>query len=185
MKKIFTMAAGVATIALPSAAVAQDAPAAEAFIGASAGYHDLDVSGDIDEDTAGLDVNTGSPIIGVVAGVDFPLGGSAFAGIEGNFHFGTDVIDSEYGASARLGFRSDGGAKYYLRGGYQVIDIDPYKIVDVDLPAGSLDDVDDTDGDFLVGVGADFPLGNAVLRFNLDTVSFDTVRGTAGIAFRF
>lgn len=185
MKNILAIAAGVAAVVAPSAAFGQEAPAAEVFIGASAGYHDLDVSGDVDEDLDDIDVNTGSPIIGVIAGVDFPLGGSVFAGVEGNYHFGTDVIDSEYGASARLGFRSTGGAKYYVRGGYQVVDLDPYKILDIDVPEGTFDDIDDTDGDFMVGLGADFPLGNAALRFNLDTVSFDTVRGTAGIAFRF
>lgn len=185
MKKSIVAAAGAAAIVLPSAAFAQDVPAAEVFIGASAGYHDLDVGGDVDEELGDVDVNTGSPIIGVIAGVDFPLGGSVFAGLEGNYHFGTDVIDSEYGASARLGFRSAGGAKYYLRGGYQAIDIDPYNIVDVDVPDGTFDDIDDTDGDFMVGVGADFPIGGSALRINLDTVSFDTIRGTAGFVFKF
>ncbi|MGI8943219.1 MAG: outer membrane beta-barrel protein [Qipengyuania sp.] len=182
-KFVLSAAIGLAAVTLPAAAQAQEA-AVGPYVGLSAGYHDLGVDSD-DPDFGGFEINDSSPILGVIGGVDFPLGSSAFAGVEGNYHFGTDVIDSEYGGSARLGFRAEGGAKFYVRGGYQVLDLDPYKIVDVDLPDGSLDDVDDSDGDYLVGVGADFPVGASSLRVNLDTVSFDTLRATVGFAFGF
>lgn len=58
--------------------------------------------------------------------------------------------------SLRLGMRNAGGAKYYLRGGYQQVDIDLEKLVDVPVPAGSLDGIDDSTGDVLVGAGAEF-----------------------------
>ena len=184
MKKITVALAGAAAcISLP--AVAQDSAGAEPFIGVSAGYHDLGVDGDVEPALAGFDINDGSPIVGVFAGVDFPMGSDLFAGIEGNFHIGTDVIDSEYGASARFGFRANGGAKYYVRGGYQVVDLDPYKVVEPRAPDGTFDGFDDSDSDYLVGAGVEFPIGRSALRINLDTISFDTLRATAGFAFRF
>lgn len=180
MKKIVFAAAAAATIAFPAAASAQES-AAETYVGVSAGLHDLGAD-DLGDDF-GVDIDDSSPIFGVVAGVDFPVGGSAFAGIEGNYHIGTNAIDSEYGASVRFGFQAEGGAKYYVRGGYQEIDFDFAEMLDVD-PA-LFDGLDDTDGDYLVGVGADFPVGKGALRANLDTVSFDTVRGTVGYVFKF
>ena len=185
MKTVLFGAVGVAAALCAPAALAQDASSG-VYVGLSAGYHDLGVDED-DADFEGFEINDGSPIIGAFAGVDVPLGTSLFAGVEGNFHLGTDVIDSEYGASARLGFRGQGGAKFYVRGGYQVVDLDPYKVIDFDVPEGSLDDIDDTEGDFMVGLGADFPIGSggSALRVNLDSVSFDTLRATAGFAFGF
>ncbi|WFL76960.1 outer membrane beta-barrel protein [Altererythrobacter arenosus] len=180
MKKFSLLVAVAAgAVALPTAASAQEA-AAETYVGISAGIHDLGV----DEDDLGVELEDSSPIIGVVAGVDFPLGQSTFAGVEGNYHFGTDAIDSEYGASVRVGFQANGGAKYYVRGGYQWVDLDVEEIAGIDL--GPLaDDIDDTDGDYLVGVGADFPIGNSAFRVNLDTISFDTIRGTVGYVLKF
>lgn len=185
MKKsiaLFAIAAGM--VAAP-ASVAAQTTAAQPFIGVSAGYHDLGVDTDGLSQVAGIEINDGSPIIGVVGGVDFPVGERMFAGVEANYHFGTSVIDSEYGASLRLGMRDAGGAKYYLRGGYQQVDIDLEKLVDALVPVGSLAGVDDSTGDFLVGAGAEFPIGGAALRFNVDTVGFDSVRGTAGVLFSF
>ncbi len=174
MKKYSLIAlAAAATVALPTAASAQDA---DFFVGASAGLHDLGV----DDDDVGVDIDDSSPIIGLVAGVDFPVSDSLFAGVEGNFHFGTDAIDSEYGASVRFGFQADGGAKYYVRGGYQEVDLDVEEVIGVPV-AG----IDDSDGDYLVGIGADFPIGQTAFRFNLDTISFDSVRGTVGYVFNF
>lgn len=179
MKKVVVAATVAACFALPAAASAQEA-GAEPYIGISAGVHDLGV----DEDDLGVEVDDSSPIFGVVAGVDFPVGSSAFAGIEGNFHLGTNAIDSEYGASVRVGFAADGGAKYYVRGGYQWVDIDLEEVFDEDF-GGALDGLDSTEGDYLVGIGADFPVGNGALRANLDTISFDSVRGTVGYVFKF
>ena len=50
------------------------------------------------------------------------------------------------------------------------------------IPAG----LDDTVGDYLVGGGVDVPIGSkAMFRVNVDTISFDTLRATAGVGFRF
>lgn len=173
-----------AAFALPTAAQAQDVIPGEGFVGVSAGYHDLGVDTDELATIGGIEIDDASPIVGVFAGYDFPIGVSAFAGIEGNYTYGFDAIDSEIGASLRLGMRVPGGAKFYVRGGYQHVDLDPEEIVDMDLGA-ALEDIDDSDGDYLVGLGADFGLGNTLLRVNLDTVGFDTLRATAGVGFKF
>ena len=188
MKKLaFAIGASVAAIALPAAAHAQ------AYAGVSGGYHDLGVDGAVEDefDGSGFDVQVddGSAIIGGFLGYDFPVGTGAFAGLEGNFHIGTGAIDSEYGASARFGFADAGGAKYYLRGGYQEVNLDYAEIITVDGITFDDDDfvgLDDTVGDFLIGAGVDFPMGTGtMLRVNLDTVGFDTLRATAGFGFRF
>ena len=181
--KILATLAFAAAAALPNAAAAQDIVPGEGFIGVSAGYHDLGVDG---EDLAdfGIEVDDSSPIVGVFAGYDIPIGVGAFAGVEANYTYGFDAIDSEVGASVRAGIRAPGGAKFYARGGYQWVDLDPAEIVNID-DESLFDDIDDSDGDFLVGLGTDFPLGNTLFRVNLDTVGFDTLRATAGIGLKF
>ncbi|GGD50448.1 outer membrane beta-barrel protein [Erythrobacter arachoides] len=183
MKKvIFALATTAAAIALPAAAHAQ------AYAGVSGGYHELSVDDDFedDEDFDGLDTNDGGFIYGVFAGYDVPTTSGFFVGAEGNFHFGDGPIDNEYGLNARLGVADAGGAKYYARAGYQWVDIDPNGIFDTDLPDDAFDGIDTTTGDFLVGAGVEYPLGtNTFLRANVDTVGFDTVRGTAGLGVRF
>ena len=188
MKKIaFAIGASIAAVALPAAAQAQ------AYAGVSAGYHDLGIADDVEDlfDDSDFDVqiDDGSPIIGGFVGYDFPVGTGAFAGIEANLHLGTDAIDTEYGASARFGFADAGGAKYYLRGGYQEVSLDYAEMITVDgitFDDSEFDGLDDTFGDFLVGAGVDFPMGTGtLLRVNVDTVGFDTVRATAGFGFRF
>lgn len=184
MKKIaFTTLAAMGAIALPAAAQAQDAQP-EVTIGASVGLHDLGV--DVDEaDFDDFNIDESGEIYGGFVAVDFPLGANLFAGVEGNAHFGTGPIDAEYGASARLGFRTEGGAKIYARGGYQWVDIDAGNLIGV--PEFDADDfgIDTTAGDYLVGVGAEFPVGGVVLRANVDTIAFDTLRGTLGVGFKF
>ncbi len=184
MKKFALAAtASLAALALPSVAHAQEA---EVFAGVSGGYHDLGVDGEVEAQFPGVGIDDGSPIFGVFAGVDVPVGESMFAGVEGNYHLGTSAIDSEYGASLRIGFRDQGGAKYYLRGGYQEVNFDFAEIIDLDVPANTYDGLDDTSGDYLVGAGVEFPLGErAFLRANVDTIAFDSARATAGFGFRF
>lgn len=180
MKKIIPAAAiAVAVATVPSAAFAQEA---EPFVGVSAGYHDLGVT---DGDVVGIEVDDASPIFGVVAGVDFPLSERIFAGVEGNFHFGTDVIDTEYGASLRLGIMASSGSKFYVRGGYQEVDIDPSEVVDVDVGDDVFDGIDTSTGDYLVGAGADIPIGPGALRLNVDTIAFDSFRATTGFVITF
>lgn len=167
-------AAFVTSLALATPAYAQDGEAkAEPFVGASAGYHDIG---------AGFEGDDGG-IYGAVAGVDFPVGESLFLGAEANYHLGDGVIDNEYGVAARAGVRLGGGTKLYVKGGYQEVDFDLVSILGGNPPPGS----DDTDGDYIVGLGADIALGSSPvkLRLNADTIAFDSTRLTAGVLFAF
>ncbi|QIQ86184.1 hypothetical protein [Erythrobacter sp.] len=174
----------IAMLAAPSFAFAQDAgDKPEVTVGAQAGYHDLGIADEV-FDLTGIEVDDGSALFGGFVAVDFPVSDTLFAGVEGNANLGTDALDADYGASARLGIRTENGTKFYVRGGYQWVDIDYANILDVPeaaVPAG----LDSTFGDYLVGVGIDLPFGGAVLRGNVDTIAFDTVRATAGVGFRF
>ncbi len=163
-------AAGVSTTAQ-----AQSTATAQPYIGLSGGYHDAGVGGGVEDAGA---------IGGVIAGVDFPVGESLTIGVEGNYHLGTNAIDSEYGVAARLGFPVGGnGSLLFVRGGYQEVNFDLAEVVGGPVLPG----LDDTDGDYLVGVGGEFGLGgsNTRLRVGVDTIAFDTVRATAGVTFRF
>ncbi|WP_285710224.1 hypothetical protein [Erythrobacter oryzae] len=192
MKKlVFTSLVAAGAIALPAAAQAQDTTKPDVTIGASVGLHDLGVDlGDLDADDGEFDdfnIDDTGEIYGGFAAVDFPVGESLFAGVEGNFHFGSGPIESEYGAAARLGFRTEGGTKIYARGGYQWVDLDLGNLTGVD--EDFLDDndieVSDVGGDYLVGVGLEVPVSSVVLRANVDTIAFDTLRGTVGVGFKF
>lgn len=180
--------AGAAGFVLPAAAHAQIAEGAEITVGASGGYHDLEIKSD-DPALANREIDDDAAIYGGFVAVDFPMGENTFVGVEGNGHFGSGAVDKEYGASARLGFRTEEGAKFYVRGGYQWVDVDVSNVTGLD-PDDLFDDedgfdFDTTEGDYLVGVGAEAALGNFVLRGNLDTIAFDTLRATAGVAIRF
>ena len=173
-----------AAFALPTAAQAQDVVPGEGFIGASAGIHTLGLEDEFATIApAGVELDDSSPIIGVFAGYDFNIGPAMFIGAEANYNFGTDALDGDYGASARLGFRAPGGVKIYGRAGYQAIKIDYNEIINDDTIDFSA--VDDTESDFLAGIGVDVPLGGAFVRANVDTISFDTLRATAGVGLRF
>ena len=119
--------------------------------------------------------------------VDVPVSSNFFVGVEGNAHFGTDAIDADYGVSGRLGYRAEDGTKVYLRGGYQWVDVDAAELAGVDDDLFDEDDlgIDTTIGDYLVGAGVEVPVGQVSIRGNVDTISFDTVRLTAGVGFRF
>jgi hypothetical protein len=193
MNKIaFTTLAALGAIALPSAAQAQsDAGKPEVTIGATVGLHDLGFDlGDFDADDGDVDdlnLDDSAEIYGGFAAVDFPLGGNVFAGVEGNLHFGSGPIETEYGVAARVGIRTDGGSKIFARGGYQWIDLDVENLTGVS--EDFLDDndipVSDVAGDYLLGVGVEVPVSAVVLRANVDTIAFDTLRGTVGVGFRF
>ena len=179
---LFAAATAGAAFALPSAAQAQDVLPGEGFVGIQAGIHDLDL-GEI-EDDFDIDLDSDGFVYGVFAGYDLPLGPGAFVGAEVNYMLGSGAIDNEYGIAGRIGTRLPGGAKLYARGGYQEVDFDFDEILGVDT-GDELDGIDDSDGDYIVGLGADFPLGGSLIRVNLDTVSFDTLRATAGVGFKF
>lgn len=173
MKKLTLLAAtGIAALTLATGAQAQETTAAQPFVGLSGGYHDLGTGGRDD-----------GAIGGVVAGVDFPVGETLTLGVEGNYHLGTGAIDSEYGVAARLGFPVGEGSQLFVKGGFQEVDFDLSHITGAPVPAG----LDDTDGDYLVGVGGDFGVGTsgARLRVGVDTIAFDSVRATAGMIFKF
>jgi opacity protein-like surface antigen len=186
MNKItLTALAAIGAVALPTAAQAQDSSKPEVTIGASVGLHDLAVDID-DADLDGFDIDESGEIYGGFAAVDFPIGGSLFAGVEGNAHFGSGPIDAEYGLSARLGLKTSGGSKIYARGGYQWVDIDAGNLInDPDFDEDDFPGLDTTAGDYLVGVGVEVPVSSVVLRANVDTIAFDTLRGTVGVGFKF
>lgn len=191
MRKIaFTTLAALGAITLPAAAQAQNASSeAEVTVGASVGLHDLGLDlGDLDADDGDFDdlnIDDSGEIYGGFVAVDVPVGENLFAGVEGNAHFGSGPIDAEYGLSARLGFRTEGGAKIYARGGYQWVDLDAGNLIGVPDFDESDFDLDTTEGDYLVGAGVEFPLNSLVLRANVDTIAFDTLRGTVGVGFKF
>jgi outer membrane immunogenic protein len=185
MKKIaITTIAALGAIALPAAAQAQDAAKPEVTIGAQVGLHDLSVDTS-DPDLDGFDIDESGEIYGGFVAVDFPVGETLFIGAEGNANLGSGPIDAEYGVSGRLGLKTKGGSKIYARGGYQWVDLDAGNLIgDPDFDEGDFD-LDTTAGDYLVGVGVEFPVSSVVLRANVDTIAFDTLRGTVGVGFKF
>lgn len=185
MKKIaITTIAALGAIALPTASQAQGAAKPEVTIGAQVGLHDLGV--DIDEgDIEGFDIDDSGEIYGGFVAVDFPIGETLFIGAEGNANFGSGPIDAEYGLSGRFGLKAKGGSKVYARGGYQWVDLDAGNLIgDPDFDEGDFD-LDTTAGDYLVGVGVEVPISSVVLRANVDTIAFDTLRGTVGVGIKF
>lgn len=169
-----TLAAlAAAPFALSAPALAQEAPQPEVYVGAQGGYHDLG------DNPFGKD---GSPIYGVFAGVDVPVGPVLVVGAEGNFNLGSGIIDSEYGATGKIGVRIGDSGQLFARGGYQWVDVDVRRAIGTPAPAG----FDDTGGDYLVGVGGQYKIGsNTALRVTVDTLDFDTTRVAGGLAFNF
>lgn len=167
-------ASAAAALTLATGAQAQDTTTAtvQPYIGLSGGYHNLGVSGVSDDDAA---------IYGVIGGVDIPVGETLILGVEGNYHLGTNAIDSEYGVAAKLGFPVGTNSQLFVKGGYQEVNFDLGN-----FGGGGLG-LDDTDGDYLVGVGGEFGMGDgpARIRVGVDTIGFDTVRATAGVIFKF
>lgn len=195
MKKlVFTTLAAASALALPAAAQAQsttDPTKPEVTIGAQVGRHNLGIDlGDLDADNGEFDqlnIKDTATIYGGFAAVDFPLGENLFAGVEGNASLGDGPIEGEYGVSGRLGIRTEGGAKFYARGGYQWVDLDIENLTGVSEDYLDENNIDrpDVGGDYLVGVGLEVPVSSVVLRANVDTIAFDTLRGTVGVGFKF
>ena len=186
MKKTLVTIAALAAAAIAMPAQAQDtASTTHPYVGVQVGHHDVGIP----EDAAPpLTLDDSGMIYGVFAGVDFDLGNRLVAGIEGNYNLGRSAIDSEYGAAARLGLRTRTGSIVFVRAGYQWVDFDIENFTGVpNLPAG----LPDTADDFLVGGGLDIVMNgepdesHARLRIAVDTISFDSLRGTAGINFAF
>lgn len=188
MKKISFAAAAALAIALPGVAQAQDSGTAHPYIGAQVGLHDLGIDEDDFAGVPGLDIDDSALIFGGYAGVDIDIAPHAVIGAEANFNFGNGPIDNEYGVAARIGYRTDNGSVIYVRGGYQWVNLDPSGLTGIDISDADFEAAggDDTDGDYLVGVGADIAVGgNTRLRVGVDTISFDTIRPTVGVNFAF
>jgi opacity protein-like surface antigen len=186
MKKIALIAsAAILPFAVPSVAYAQEARTAHPYVGVQVGHHDLGVDTD-DLDTADFDIDDSGLIYGVYGGVDFDIGTSAVIGVEGNFNLGKGPIDTEYGVAGRIGFRAGAGTVIFARAGYQWVNLDGEGLLGIDEDIIDDDDIDDTIGDYLVGVGADIAVGpSAGIRIAVDTIAFDTLRPTIGAHIRF
>jgi opacity protein-like surface antigen len=188
MKKISFAAVAALAIALPGVAQAQSGGTAHPYIGAQVGMHNLGVDEDDFTGVPGLDIDDSALIYGAYAGVDFDIAQNAVIGVEANFNLGNGPIDNEFGAAARIGYRTDNGSVLYVRAGYQWINIDPSGLTGLTITDAQFDAAggDDTGGDYLVGVGADIVVGgNARLRVGVDTLAFDTIRPTVGVNFAF
>lgn len=172
MKKFLIPALAIAAGLSAAPAMAQNAPA-QVFVGGQIGVHDLGIEG------AASDTGT---IYGVFAGVDMPVSSNLFIGAEANYNYGSRAIDREYGIAARIGTEVSPGTKIFGRVGYQEVDFDLRRVTGGAFADGG----DDTDGDYMVGVGADIAVAQQLgLRVAVDTISFDSARFTAGVAMRF
>lgn len=166
-------AAAALPFALSAPAMAQDAGQPEVYVGGQVGYHDLG------NNPIGADDGA---IYGVYAGVDVPVGPTLVLGAEGNYNLGSNAIDSEYGVAGKIGVNVGERGQLFARGGYQWVNVDSSKVLNVPVPAG----FDDTDGDYLVGVGGQYKIGpNTALRVTVDTLGFDTTRVAGGLSFNF
>lgn len=188
MKKIALIAsAAVLPFAVPSMAYAQEATGAHPYVGVQVGHHDLGADTE-DLDDEDFDIDDSGIIYGVYGGVDFDLGTSAVVGVEGNFNLGNGPIDTEYGVAGRIGFRAGTGTVVFARAGYQWVNVDGEGLLGIDEDIIEDDDldIDDTIGDYLVGVGADIAVGPSMgIRVAVDTIAFDTLRPTLGAHLRF
>jgi len=192
MRKIgYAALATCAALALPAAAQAQqqgEGPSQEITVGFTTGLHDLGINREL-RNATGREANDLAQTVGGFIALDKTLGSSNFfTGIEGNINVGPGSgINYEYGGSLRLGYRGNDGAKVYVRGGYQWVDINLPQILNVSENAGVLGLVGLRGhiNDYLVGAGVELPAGRVILRGNVDSVGFDTVRGTLGVGVRF
>jgi hypothetical protein len=174
-------------LAVPGTAHAQESTSAHPYVGAQVGLHDLNVDTD-GIDTGGFNIDDSGLIYGAYAGVDFDLGKSAVIGVEGNFNLGNGPIDSDYGIAGRIGMRTKGGTIVFARAGYQWVNVNGAGLLGVDESLVNDNElgVDDTIGDYLVGIGADIAVGKRMgVRVAVDTISFDTLRPTVGMHLKF
>lgn len=182
-------AAAVACVAAP--AMAQDRNEGSFYVGGQIGYHDLSVGneanvpGVVNVDDAGL-------IYGGVIGLEFNVGESPVVlGVEANGNLGDGPIESEYGVLGFVGYEMTPSTMISLRGGYQEVRFDYYELLGLtegaNIPVDrTIFGLDQTADDYLVGVGARFMLGdNLAVRGAVDTLGFDTVRGTVGLSVHF
>jgi len=165
-----------AAISTPSVAQTEEGPQVDFYIGAQAGYHGI---------TANPLGDDGGAIFGGYVGVDY--GDRVIVGIEANLNAGTGLINSEYGVAAKLGIRTGETGQIFVRAGYQQVDFNADRLIDTDDLFGfPLPSIVVSDGDYLLGIGGQFMVAdNISFRGVVDTVAFDSVRGTVGVAFHF
>ncbi|MEO0880892.1 MAG: hypothetical protein AAFY22_14415, partial [Pseudomonadota bacterium] len=85
------------------------------------------------------------------------------------------------------------GSMVFVRAGYQWVNFDLVNISEealgrplTDAEIAILDDADDTEGGFLVGAGVQIGLGEKFsTRAVVDTIEFDSIRITGGVAYHF
>ena len=200
IKKIL-LSCGAALAMTATPAFAQQAPGAdtEIYVGGQVGYHMID---EIDFNDIGINASTDIDGLtyGAFGGVNFASESNITLGVEGNYSFGSDAIDREYGIAGLVGTRIGDNSRIFLKGGYQWVDFDV-----ADIAAESADDLGITGADrtdfingvstyldgedvgsgFLAGIGADVGVGPGFLRLGVDTIEFDTVKATAGFGFKF
>lgn len=177
MKYVLIASTAIAAVLVSTPVMAQESgPAVDFYIGAQVGYHGI-VSNPLGAD--------GGAIFGGYAGVDF--GDRIIVGIEANLGAGTGLIEREYGVAAKLGVRAGETGQIFVRAGYQQIDFNVDGLIDTEALFGfPLPDIDISAGDYLVGIGGQFMVAdNISVRGVVDTIAFDTVRGTVGVAFHF
>lgn len=170
MKNILFAGAAMALAAIASPALAREESHVDFYVGAQAGYHN------IGENAVGGD---GGAIFGGYAGVDF--GSRVIVGVEGNINIGTGIIDAEYGVAAKLGVRTSDTGQIFARFGYQQVHFNVPNLTGLPIPNFSI-----PAGDYMAGVGGQFMVSdNMSVRAVVDTIAFETVRGTVGLAFHF
>ena len=168
---------GFALIAAPmlvaAPAMAQEAGKPDIYVGGEVGYHDLELNSPGASDGA---------VYGFYAGVDVPVGPVLVVGAEANFNLGSNAIDTEYGVTGKIGANVTDRAQLFVRGGYQEVNYDLNQVSGGTITDGP----NDTHGDYLVGLGAQYKIApNVSVRATLDTMGFDTTRVLGGIAMHF
>ncbi len=152
----------------------------EPYFGIMGGYHSFDRRGDFAV-PFNADRFDGA-LVGGVVGVNIPLG-PLVVGAEGNAAKGFSDIDWEYGARGRLGFRAGESGLIFVSGGYQWIkgqnnrgfgDRDNW-IYGVGAEVGPRE----------IGLGGVTGQAGPRLRFQVETVDFNSVRGMGGVIFHF
>lgn len=176
-------------LAMPVAAQAEthdgnEVKSQEITVGVTTGLHDLGINREL-RNATGRNADDLAQTVGGFVAADKMIGSNFFTGLEANMNVGPGSgINYEYGGSLRLGYRGHDGAKVYMRGGYQWVDINLGNILgvpDAAVPAN----LQGHASDYLVGAGVELPAGKVILRGNVDSVGFDTVRGTLGVGVRF
>ncbi|MBZ6378744.1 hypothetical protein B5C34_11315 [Pacificimonas flava] len=198
--KTISILAAAAALSVPGGALAQSADFSGPYVGLSASYQDFDADSDIDETDFdesffnGLGYGIDGGTFGGYAGYSAPLGRNAIIGAEINGAFGESEIDGEYGITGHIGVVPTEGVMLFARGGYQEINFDTGNILEEfgqlnpDVEEDIDDDdlgLDDTQGDYTVGAGAEFAAGPGAFRVAVDTVAFDTIKVGAGYTLRF